>query len=262
MLKRVQVWSAGVVLLIASQIVFAVSLSGRCDSRDIDDSQLLSNPIRLLSWNVQKAQSSGLKPLLQTLSTQQDLILIQEAVLSEDLLAGFKSHHWDFAPGYQTASGPSGVLTASRIKAREHCQFSALEPWLRTPKAAAISRFDLLDSDEQMLVVNMHSINFSFGIEDFSRQLQQVADYIDAHSGPIIFAGDFNTWSERRLLLLQAMAAQHSLQALDFPQDDRTRFFGQALDHIFIRGLKARSSEILKTDTSDHNILLVELERL
>ena len=43
-----------------------------------------------------------------------------------------------------------------------------------------------------LMVVNIHAVNFSLGVDVYSKQLLPIGDQIAHHSGPIIMAGDFN----------------------------------------------------------------------
>ncbi len=43
-----------------------------------------------------------------------------------------------------------------------------------------------------LMVVNIHAVNFSLGVDVYSKQLLPIGDQIAHHSGPVIMAGDFN----------------------------------------------------------------------
>ncbi len=222
----------------------------------------LSGVIELVNWNLQKGNRDGWQAKLQTLGRQHDLVLIQEALDADNLFRPLALHrHRHFAPGYHTGSVQTGVLTASRVAPLARCNLSAIEPWLGTPKATAITRFRLKDSSQTLLVANIHSVNFSFGIGEYRDQLQQAVAVLARHRGPIIFAGDFNTWNQRRLTLLTEAAEQLSLSKVSFSEDRRKRFLGRPLDHILVRGLEPLAGSTPQTDTSDHNPLLVSLSR-
>jgi endonuclease/exonuclease/phosphatase (EEP) superfamily protein YafD len=49
------------------------------------------------------------------------------------------------------------------------------------------------------------------------------------------------------------------LTALQFAEDHRVQFFGQALDHIYVRGLTAIRTDTNDVETSDHNPMSVTL---
>jgi endonuclease/exonuclease/phosphatase (EEP) superfamily protein YafD len=220
-------------------------------SRELDSSR-----IRLVSWNIKKGQLAHWNEDLDILATGQNLVLTQEAAWQSDSLAGMS--HWAFAPGYRNRKLLSGVMTYSSSEPLTQCNLTSWEPWLRTPKATNITEFGLTGTDETVLVVNIHSINFTFGVTDFRQQLEQIRPVLAAHGGPIIFSGDFNTWRKKRADILQTFADNFDLVPVDFADDYRKVFLGQPLDHIYVRGLQVGASETQKLDSSDHNPLLAE----
>ena len=151
------------------------------------------------------------------------------------------------------------MITFSRTKALTRCAFADLEPWLRTPKATSITEYPLGGSSHTLVVVNIHAINFSLGLEDFRRQIVRVENVLAEHKGPIIFSGDFNTWRDERDSIVQQVVDNLGMSELVFEQDKRTRVFGQHLDHIYIRGLHSLKSSTIKVDSSDHNPMSVTL---
>ncbi|TQV69671.1 endonuclease/exonuclease/phosphatase family protein [Exilibacterium tricleocarpae] len=220
----------------------------------------LASGINLLNWNLQKGSQPGWETQLRALSRHRDLLLIQEAVNDNGLTEPLAYHrHRHFAPGYHTGSQQTGVLTASRVAPLDRCNLASLEPWLGTPKATAITRFAIENSNQHLLVANIHGVNFSLGVAHYQRQLQDVVAVLAEHRGPIIFAGDFNTWNGRRLALLEAAAQRLSLTAVTFTEDRRRRFLGRPLGHILVRGLTAIDSDAPATEFSDHNPMLVSL---
>jgi endonuclease/exonuclease/phosphatase (EEP) superfamily protein YafD len=49
------------------------------------------------------------------------------------------------------------------------------------------------------------------------------------------------------------------MQPVEFSDDQRTRAFGRALDHIYVRGMQAQTARVITVSTSDHNALRVGL---
>ena len=141
-----------------------------------------------------------------------------------------------------------------------HCNFSNTEPWLTTPKATAITQYALRGTSETLLVVNIHAINFSVQLLEFRAQMDQVRRTAMGHSGPLILAGDFNTWRQARFDVVRELADDLGLEPLSFEDDRRTRAFGHPLDYVFVRGLNPRQTVIREVESSDHNPLSVELE--
>jgi endonuclease/exonuclease/phosphatase (EEP) superfamily protein YafD len=167
--------------------------------------------------------------------------------------------YWIFAPGYQSRTDMTGVMILSTVESTSRCQFSSIEPWLGTPKATGIATYRLTNSDVNLLVINIHGINFTIGTAQLEHQLQQLDELISMYQGPVILAGDFNTWKKRRSELLGSFVQQLDMEAVEFPNDQRVTAFGNTLDHMFVRNLSPVSADTLAVDTSDHNPMSVEL---
>lgn len=216
--------------------------------------------IRLVNWNVQKTANVSWNEDYAALAEGSDLVLMQEASLREETIADLDvSRHWSFAPGYRTEDQISGVLTLSTIKPLTQCSFVNLEPVIRTPKATSITQYALASSNETLVVVNLHAVNFSLGLGAFRKQFAQVASALSEHDGPIVLSGDFNTWRNGRMDIVDSIAADLGLRALTFMKDDRTRVLGRTIDHIYIRGLSAVRADVSTVTTSDHNPMSVTL---
>jgi len=221
--------------------------------------ELESSHIRLVSWNVKKGQRSQWREDLDNLSIDMDLVLMQEAALPKDTrhaLTGID--HWAFAPGYRDNARLTGVMTYSNSEPLTQCNLTSWEPWLGTPKATGITEYGLTGTTETLIVINIHAINFTFGVAAFREQLERIRPILAAHQGPVILSGDFNTWRKKRLTILDALADDFSLQPLEFDEDHRKTFFGQRLDHIYVRGLKIGTTGTQQVETSDHNPLFAE----
>ena len=218
--------------------------------------------LRFMSWNVQKGQQSNWQQDLVLYGQDKDLILFQEAGESMVAMEAVQQHHWFFAPGYQAGKEVTGVATLSKVKPIGHCALTAYEPWLGTPKATNITRYALLGSDQSLLVVNMHMVNFVWSNKAFEQQLHSVVRLLHRHHGPVIVSGDFNTWRGSRTEILQNTMAQSGLVPVLFAVDHRSRFFGYPVDHIYVTGFKAESAKAFEVHTSDHNPLVVDLTKL
>ncbi len=223
--------------------------------------ELDANNLTVLNWNIQKAYSPELKSDLASLRATADLMLLQEAVLNDELqtLLGSESHH-AFAPGYNSFGKQSGVVTASNIAPAFKCALSHREPWLRSPKATSITRYAIKDSQQSLLVINTHVVNFALGTSAINKQLNTALEMIELHDGPVIVSGDFNTWSKARGAWLDERLRAKDLSPVAFVDDHRKRFLGNALDHIYVRNLRPLTSTTLQSEYSDHNPMLVSLE--
>ena len=225
----------------------------------VSDDALDSSHIRLFNWNLQKSRAPGWRDDFDALAGSADLVLFQEASIREDTIDAIDSSlHWSFAPGYSTLGEITGVMTLSRPAPLSQCTFSASEPWLRTPKAASLTQYALSGSDETLVVVNVHAVNFTFGTDEYAAQFRQLGEVLAAHTGPIILSGDLNTWRGKRARIVADLAESLSLSPVGFDTDHRKRMFGKALDHIYVRGLQILDAETEIVSTSDHNPMIAE----
>ncbi len=217
-------------------------------------SKLDTSSISLFNWNVRKKRARGWRQDFETHSNGADLVLFQEASIREETIAEIdSSRHWSFAPGYSKQGEITGVMTLSGTKPLTQCSFVHFEPLLRTPKATSITEYGLTGTDQTLVVVNVHAVNFSLGTGAFEAQFNEIHQVLEYHDGPIILSGDLNTWRSKRTRIVEDLAASLDLVAIDFETDHRVRFFGNALDHIYIRGLRTLDASTEIVDTSDHN---------
>ncbi|KGQ70956.1 hypothetical protein A1D23_12660 [Chelonobacter oris] len=214
---------------------------------------------KLLVWNLHKGQDNGWQQQLQRYAAQADFVLLQEATQQNRLADVLSEQHWIgiHAGTFAYADNMSGVMLLSKIAPQRYCVGSENEPWIRIPKIAEAAIYPL-DSDRTLLVINLHLVNFEWNPSNYSHQLEEMFRLVSRHQGPIILAGDFNSWSERRLNLIQALARQYGLNEVRFTPDSRMNFMGNPLDHIFVRDIRVLKSRTEETDASDHNPLLLE----
>ncbi len=222
--------------------------------------ELDSSDIRIVNWNIQKGRDPQWTTDLATFSGEPDVMIFQEASLNTaawDMIAS--NHYRSFAPGHRTSRTVTGVITLSATEPLTQCNLVSVEPWLRTHKATMITEYGLTDTDQTLLVVNIHAINFTFGIAEFEKQIGRALSVIDEHVGPILLSGDFNTWHRRRSKILHDMAESVGFVTLDYDEDHRKRAFGQPLDHVYVRGLHVIEATTTRVRSSDHNPMSVRL---
>ncbi len=107
-------------------------------------------------------------------------------------------------------------------------------------------------------MINVHGIN-SVRINAFKSQLDDLEKTLQDHTGPMILAGDFNTWKMKRLRLLMTMTGRLGLDTINFMPDYRKTMFGYPLDHIFFKGLRVRKYSVLRNiASSDHKPMFAE----
>lgn len=219
--------------------------------------------IQLLNWNIKKGLEQGWQSDLKQLASDAQLVLIQEAALRPDMLKASRiASFWSFAPGYRTQEMQTGVLTISSVEPVTSCNLTAWEPWLGTPKATGITEYGLKQSDQTLVVVNIHALNFTVGVRSYSRQMDAIREALRDHAGPIILSGDFNSWRSAREKRLQQLVSKLGMTALQFDVDQRIQVFGRPIDHIYVRGLRALASTANAVSSSDHNPMRVNLALL
>jgi len=228
---------------------------------DFLQTELDSSSIDVLNWNILKGDRRSWERDFERISHRMDLVLIQEAYLKSNVLDALKVDQmgWIFSAGFFYAANnvPTGVLTASYVRPLYCRALRAMEPILRTPKSSLITKYRLSDSDEVLLVANVHAINFCLGTVSFKSQALELKREMESHSGPMILAGDFNTWSANRLKSLEEVTSELNLRAVKFKVDHRRKFFRKPVDHIFYRGLEVTQSKVIRVKSSDHNPLIV-----
>lgn len=217
--------------------------------------------IRVFTWNIHKQADAGWPHDLQSLSRRADLLLLQEAVLEPTLreLIDGQGLDWIMASSFGYAGRDVGVITAARVPPAATCTTRATEPLLGIPKSAVVSWFAVRGRSERLAVANVHAINFSLSLPAYRAQLDALAATLSAHAGPLIVAGDFNTWSKAREDALREVARRLGLTEVSMPTDRRTRFFGREVDRIYARGLVTTSAWAVPVTSSDHNPVLATL---
>lgn len=220
----------------------------------------LATPIELLNWNVQKGGSDDWHTDLRALASGKEFVALQEVVLESGAAADIPHlEHMAFSQGFTTKSKTTGVATFSASAPLSECRLTAVEPVLRTRKATSIAEYALQDHAQTLVVVNLHAVNFSLGLKGFGAQMTQIRQVLDAHEGPAILSGDFNTWSLRRMAIVDELVAALGFSGIRLDEDSRKTFNGHPLDHIFIRGFSSVSGQTSIVNTSDHNPMAVEL---
>jgi endonuclease/exonuclease/phosphatase (EEP) superfamily protein YafD len=224
------------------------------------EGEALQGELDVLSWNIQKASNEGWAEDLAAIAGGVQLAFIQEASLQAQIPRAIPTPLIQaFAAGYTTSDQSTGVMTLSASNPSLHCNLTAWEPLLGTPKATSVTEYPLKDREERLLAINLHAVNFTLGLENFQQQFSALGELLKRHRGPVILAGDLNTWSDRRQALVDRFMQRHGLGAVTFEPDLRTTAFGRALDHIYVKGLQATFAQVIPVSSSDHNALRVRL---
>ena len=242
--------------LVVRSIPCSANASAIEPPRNLAPSQALDpRALRVLTWNIHKEGDAGWQHDLAQFLGGNDLILLQEAVLSSELLDLLEAQNLRFtmASSFLYHDTDIGVLTAARVRPLASCTELVVEPWLRIPKSATVSWFALEGTPQTLAVVNVHAINFALSLDAYREQFDALVAALRNHDGPIIFAGDFNTWTDARVaVVLDAAAALH-VTAIPFAEDLRSVFLGHQLDYMLIRGLDVVQVAAIAVKSSDHN---------
>lgn len=223
-------------------------------------SKLVMGPnIKILLWNVFKCRKKGWQEDFVTLVRDKDLILLQEAILNSPFDIHFNKslqHQWIMARSFRNIQTKieTGVKTGSTVAAKNH-HFSASvhsEPITKTKKMTLATVYPLNTPEQSLLVVNSHIINF-VSFEKFRAHLEQVFQTLEHHEGPILLAGDFNTWNGKRLRYFNELALSFSLEEVKMMRQPRLNHLFQHLDHIYCRGLEVVDAHVhTHIHSSDH----------
>ncbi len=262
-----------VVVVLGFQIIFTVpehpqiiTQSGKEITEDIQciefsDSQVLDEDgqLNILVWNIYKQGKENWENELDILSADKQLLLLQEASMTEPFKQWLVDGNWlsNQVSAFKALGSGAGVINIAQKLPQKACAYTSTEPWLRLPKSALYSQYRL-SSGGILAVVNIHAINFTVGTDEYRSQITALEVLLKQHTGPIVFAGDFNSWNENRLDTMKQILLEANLEEVTFSPDHRTQFItGQQLDHVFYRGLYLKNAKAPQSDASDHNPLLV-----
>ncbi len=241
----------------------------------------LPNKFRFSVWNTQKGQKKQQwLDDMAVMKAEFPIILMQEGMQDPQMQAMAESYSefgTTLAKSFSYDNGTaSGVLTMSKAKpTKESFVRSPDLELIGTPKMTLFSSFEL-KSGTQILFVNLHGINVVSGTS-FERQINAVMAEMASFTGPIVFAGDFNTWSASRTKFLvektTAMGFEHAVFNNDWrlhpeayqPFHSDSNYNSKAkttvLDHIFVKGCKISAAALeAKYEYSDHFAFSADLD--
>ncbi|MFV2003973.1 MAG: endonuclease/exonuclease/phosphatase family protein [Gammaproteobacteria bacterium] len=227
--------------------------------KQVSTERLNPENIALLNWNIYKGNAEGWQHDLSAFAQNHDLMTIQEATLDKEFtdLLEQNDFNWIMNAAFYLNGTAAGVMTVATVDAVHSCGFKVKEPIIRIPKSTLISYYAIDGSDEELLVANIHGINFTLGLDVYREQLEKLYDAVVQHDGPVIVAGDFNSWSSERLAEVHQVVKRLSLTGLEYPVNNKTHVFGNAIDHVFYRQLELVSNKVWQVSSSDHNPISV-----
>ncbi len=220
-----------------------------------DGPALDPDAIPLITWNIHKNADAGWDSDLSLFVASHALVLLQEVHFEPAItnILEASGHQWMLASAFGLAGRDTGVMTASVVPPASACVLRQREPLLRLPKSAIVSRYRVRGRDNTLAVANIHSINFALAQGAYRAQLADVVAELADHQGPIVFAGDLNTWTAGRKAVLAVLAGSLGLQEVQLASDARRRFLGKQVDYAFVRGLDVINAWVIEVDSSDHH---------
>lgn len=224
-------------------------------------------PLGITVWNTFKGRRQRYYDVLAEQTTQADFILLQEFRHDPALEAShqtiFAGRDAGLAVSFYTRpnhEAPTGVCTVSSVRATKTLFILSryMEPVTRTPKMAICTYYPIespdCPPDRALLVLNSHGINFRLR-RPFLEQMLQFEDHLRHHAGPIILVGDFNTWEQGRVRILERVAQSVGLTHVRFPPGIKT-VGRHELDRVYVRGGTAtRQHVVVDAAASDHSLL-------
>ncbi len=225
--------------------------------------------IKLLVWNMYKGKNKSWEDDFIFLKADRDILVLQEGLMNENMekiLSNDNDFSYLLATSfvYKKGNKRTGVVTgSSALPIDSYYKKSRDLEWIGlTPKAMLFTEYELRGYKKTLLVVNIHAIN-SVPWYLLARQLKQVGRKIKKHNGPVVFAGDFNTWTKKKIKYMRKYLSSLGLYEVNFPNGDKrmkSSFTKKILDYIWIKGLKYTNSYVWEDiEGADHKAMSVEL---
>lgn len=226
----------------------------------------LPDTIDLYSWNMLTGLKKDWLKGFKDYSSKTNLFLLQETFFNEAQKKNFNDSLFCWTAGnahvHIKTNVPSGVATGAFAKPlkTEVTYSKYYEPVMWVRQATLYSWFKIKKSQKPLLVVNVHAINF---VPDYMyfEQIANIEKKIRKHNGPVIIAGDFNTFSLSKTKFVNLLVKKHKLKEVEFLNDKRKKFRAFPLDHIYVRGFNVVESQVEDSSlSSDHNALWTRLK--
>ena len=221
----------------------------------------------VLCWNVYKKNTKhqGFQPFLQRLAKEKELdfLLLQEANFRDDKHFTLPNFAFDAAANLEFLGEFYGVLSASRVESEKAKAYlsEGRESLIGPHKSLLMSEYPFEDGST-LIVLNIHAINFREN-KRYYRELERFLELMKHHTGPMIIAGDFNSWNKKRIQKLHEIREELGLDTVPFKQVDKVKsFLGNHLDFIFYRGMELLDFSVHKDHrVSDHHPLFAQFKK-
>jgi endonuclease/exonuclease/phosphatase (EEP) superfamily protein YafD len=221
----------------------------------------LGKPINILVWNVYKSQKKKFLKEWNNILSVIDIALIQEFITKIENFSVHSEFHSYFTPAFQIDQkyfSGTAIFSKTRPNRVKSLLSTDNEPLVQTPKSTQIAWYSITGG-ESLLVVNIHALNFVREL-DFEKQIKDFYDEIKEYNGPLLVAGDFNTWSKERKDIVLKYTNRLKLKEVPFTPGERTMTLGNPLDLVFYRKLKVLKHQVLTPlSGSDHRALFIKI---
>ncbi len=271
-------------LLLRAAAFFLILLTVSCQARDVIEisefpgqDRAVPESIVIVNWNAQKGADAQFRSDLARVIIERspDFVFVQEAradLLDTKRIGGHFASSWSYPwPDGRTI----GLLTLSfaapvRI---QPVPSRFKEFFVTAPKLSLVTEYPLTNG-QRLLAVNVHLLAFErWTTSGIGSQLEDLNAIMQEHVGPTVLVGDFNTWSAKRLDLVQNVADELNLtEVTGFPPGRRTGDKGGSflnwlfgiheelpLDRVYYRGFTHHSAKVLPYESSDHRAIQVTL---
>ncbi len=228
-----------------------------------DNSPLARPDLNIFVWNVYKGQKANIfENDFKKHGSGKDFILLQEALVDNKMpllwKQDFSAYEWHLAQSfhYKKDLSSTGVAIGSKFTPTsvDFIRSKAREFFWLTPKLTLFSEYEF--EGRKVLFVCTHVLNF-VTTSAFSESLYEIAEKISHFEGPVVLAGDFNTWNVKRYMIMKSIFRDLKLEHLDLENDGRLL----KLDHVFVRGFDVLKAEVHHTVMgSDHFPLEIKLK--
>lgn len=197
---------------------------------------------RVVVWNTFKG--SGGKQFrhdFQAMCADSHLLLCQEVLFSINRFNDicyplYESVH---ACSYLRSDGfRDGVMTAGRAKVSDlpvRVLSKGREPLFNTPKASLITKYKIEGTEKHLVVVNVHSPLLRTP-KQAEIEMNHLASHIRNYEGPLLVAGDFNTFSKGYLNVVDRTLEPLGLSRIHLVDDHRGVL--DSLDQAYTRGVE------------------------
>jgi endonuclease/exonuclease/phosphatase (EEP) superfamily protein YafD len=220
----------------------------------------------ILCWNVHKNNNNfSFSNYMQEFTQKKpiDFFLFQEADFKHEMELNLPSLTYNAAANLEKGSAFYGVLTASKCKTVHSQHFlSQGKELLLGPRKSLLLTKHAFEDETPLLILNLHAINFREN-RHYYKEIDHVIKIIDDYDGPMIIAGDFNSWNKGRMKFLHTKMSDLNFTAVPFSKNDKVKsFMKNHLDFIFYRGIKLLEYSIERNHKlSDHHPLFARFSK-